>query len=214
MLRTATLLDMFLATKARLPSGVMATAATSSSIGTSPRWVTLAPWMDSTETLLDARLAISARSPLREIARPDGWPPTVSVSISLGGLAARSTTNSLLSGATLHLPPASWVITELASNPSLPSGVICKLVGGPTTELDSGSDARMRGLAGWLTSTTTSASLPPDPIIWPSGPNAIFSSIPTRMSVVAAKPLPIGNSESARSVRFSACLNIGGGSFP
>ena len=43
--------------------------------------------MESTETLLPTRLATKARSPFLEIDRPEGLLPTVSVSISFGGLA-------------------------------------------------------------------------------------------------------------------------------
>ena len=126
--------------------------------------------MESTETLLPTRLATKARSPFLEIDRPEGLLPTVSVSISFGGLAARSMTNSLSSGTGFHAAPSCTLVTELATSPSLPSGVICRLVGGPSSEFISGRLARIRGFAGLETSITSTASLPGGPFTKPSGP--------------------------------------------
>jgi len=146
--------------KARLPSGAMATAATSLPIGTSATAFTAVPSINSTETLLPARLAISARSPLREMARPEGCLPTVTVSISLGGAASRSMTYSLSSGAGFQAPLSCTELTELATRPRRPFGVICRLVGGPSREFTSGKLARMRGWAGLAMSMTSTASAP------------------------------------------------------
>src|SRR5882757_1797385 len=109
----------------------MTIAAACCSTGTSLTALTVEPWIETTETLLPSRLAINARSPFLEIDRPDGCRPTVTVSINFGGLAVRSITYSLLSGTDFQeLPSWTWT-TELATRPSLPSGVICRLVGGP-----------------------------------------------------------------------------------
>ena len=71
--------------------------------------------------------------------------PTVTVSISLGGLAVRSITNSLLSGATFHAVPSCTITTEFATSASLPSAVICRLVGGPSSEFINGIDHNYPG---------------------------------------------------------------------
>ena len=79
-------------------------------------------------------------------------------------------TNSLLSGATFQALPSWFITTELATSPSLPSGVICRLVGGPSSEFISGRLARIFGLAGLLTSSTSTASLPGGPFTCPAAP--------------------------------------------
>ncbi len=89
---TATLLTRFMTAKARLPSGVMATPATSLPIGTSATTFTLVPSIDRTVTPLPARLAINISLPVRAIDSPEGCLPTVTVSISFGGVAFRSMT--------------------------------------------------------------------------------------------------------------------------
>ena len=79
-------------------------------------------------------------------------------------------TNSRSSGDTVK-PLASGVCnTEFATRPSLPSGVICRLVGGPSSEFISGNRARITGFAGVETSMTRTSSLPGGPLTEPSGP--------------------------------------------
>jgi len=101
--------------------------------------------------------------------------PTVTVSISLGGSAVRSMTYSLSSGTDFHAPPSWTWTTELATRPNLPSGVICRLVGGPSREFAIGRLARILGLAGLEMSMTSTASLPGAPKIRPSGPMVIHA---------------------------------------
>src|SRR5437879_1692389 len=102
----------------------MTTAAACSPNGTSPTALTVEPWIETTDTLLPSRLALNARSPFRDIDGPYGCRPTVTVSINFGGSAVRSMTYSLSSGTVFHaLPSWTWT-TELATRPSLPSGVI------------------------------------------------------------------------------------------
>ena len=74
-----------LVASARLPSGVKATDATSSPIGTVSTTLTSFPLIESTVIDLSARLVTSARFPARLIARPDGCLPTSTVPIWLGG---------------------------------------------------------------------------------------------------------------------------------
>ncbi len=93
--------------------------------------------------------------------------PTATVSATVGGLAFMSMTNSLLSGAIFQALPSWFITTELATRPSLPSGVTCRFVGGPSREFISGSEARMRGLAGSATLMISTASLPGGPFTWP-----------------------------------------------
>ena len=81
-----------LAAIARLPSGVKTTCATCSPMATVSTSVTFLPAMRSTLIELSARLVTSARLPARLIDRPEGCLPTMTVSISAGGLALRSIT--------------------------------------------------------------------------------------------------------------------------
>ncbi|PZP66844.1 MAG: hypothetical protein DI592_23690, partial [Stenotrophomonas maltophilia] len=75
-------------------SGAIATALTTSPIGSVSATVTLLPRIESTVIDLPARFATRANRPVRSMARPDGWAPTFTVSITLMGRAVRSTTNS------------------------------------------------------------------------------------------------------------------------
>ena len=54
--------------------------------------LTCLPWIESTLIELSARLVSSARLPARLIDMPEGCLPTVTVSISFGGLVLRSMT--------------------------------------------------------------------------------------------------------------------------
>ena len=113
----------------------------------------------------------------RLIDRPDGCLPTLTVSISCGGLAVRSMTQSRVSGTCLRTPPSLTTLIELATSARPSSGVIARLVGGPTIVLVSGRLTSVRGasvgllysagrvsapeLATLLTGQFTGASEPP-----------------------------------------------------
>lgn len=115
---------------ARRPSGVKRTCETDSPIATVSISVTFRSAMRSTLTELSARLATSASVPARLIDRPEGCLPMASVSISFGGVAARSITNSRLSGTWRRTPFSSTTLSELATSASFSSAVIARLVGG------------------------------------------------------------------------------------
>ena len=110
---------------------------------------------------------------------PEGCLPTVTVPITFGGLAFRSTTKTLLSGTSLWLQPSTSGATELATSAISPDGTIARLVGGPTTEFISGIVALMRGAPGLERSITLKVSWPGSRTIglWFSIP--FFSSLPT-----------------------------------
>ena len=168
---------------ARLPSGVIATPATPSA-GAPTETVSVTstslPWIDSTESVPSARLATSARSPFGLIASPEGCLPTVTVPITLGGLAFRSTRNTLLSGSSLWLQPSTAGATELATSAISPEGVIARLVGGPTTEFISGIVAVILGASGLDTSSTVRVSCPGSRTIgFRFSSTPFFSSLPT-----------------------------------
>src|SRR5262249_15171687 len=80
---------------ARLPSGVMATAdgcwlgASAGASATVPTTATVFPEIDKTLTLLSARLATSAKFPVRLIAMPEGCLPVWIVAMTAGGEAVR-----------------------------------------------------------------------------------------------------------------------------
>src|SRR5216683_6165237 len=125
MSSTASLCALYRATSACLASGVMATAAASSPAGNVMVLITLTcvPVMVATVTELSALLATSTSVPALLMAMPEGCLPTVTVSTSVGGLACRSITNSLLSGTGFQVPPSSTHSTELATSATWSSGV-------------------------------------------------------------------------------------------
>ncbi len=129
-----------------------------------------------------ARLHTSAMSPFGLNDRPDGCLPKVSVCTSFGGLAFMSMTNSLSVGTILRTPLSSATVIELATSAMLPLGEIARLVGGPTTEFSSFSEATTFGSSGFARSKITTVSLPVGLTIglpWASVPG--FSSLPTIM---------------------------------
>ncbi len=151
IVNSATLLAAGLVASALVPSGVIATAETWSAgnpIGTVPTTRTSLPLIDRTEIVPSPRLATRARSPFELIARPEGCLPTVTVPTILGGLAFRSTTNTLSSGSKRRPQPWTTGASELATSAMSPEGAIARLVGGPTTEFTSGIVAVMRGVSG------------------------------------------------------------------
>src|SRR5271165_1597015 len=118
MSSSATRLAPDLTTRARLPSGVIATAdgfaggaAWAPDVGaglatdTVSTSFTFFPSIDSTLTESSARLAARASVPARLIAMPDGCLPASTVAIWAGGEVVRSMTKILLSGTPFQLSP-------------------------------------------------------------------------------------------------------------
>lgn len=108
---------------------------------------------------------------------------TVSMSTSLGASAIRLIANRFLSGATFQALPSWFMTTRLATNPILPSGMICELVGGP--EVSS-------LVAGWRELSACRAGdvqhrdkvLAGRIVDLPMGSYVRFSSRPTRISLL------------------------------
>src|SRR5258708_6402435 len=177
---TAALLLTFLEAKARVPSGVKATAETCSPIATVSTTLTSCPWMERTVMELSALLATSARLPARLIAIPEGCLPPLTVAISAGGFALRSITNMSLPGELFHAPPSWTQSIELATRARLPSGVMARFVGGPYTEFISGRLPMSRGFSRSPMSSTSTASLPGgDKTALPSASQNTLLSTPT-----------------------------------
>lgn len=146
--------------------------------------VTCLPAMRSTLTELSARLATSARLPARLIDRPEGCLPTVSVSISLGGVVLRSITNRRLSGTCRRTPFSSTTLSELATSASVSPGVIARLTGGPAMVLSSCRLPTSLGASGSVPmSSTCTVSRPIGArITAPASLHDCFSSLATSMS--------------------------------
>ena len=134
-------------TSAVLPSGVNAAWLTPDAAGamvTLLRGVTVLPWMPKTDTVPSDRLATSASVPCRLMLTPAAPAPAWSVLITRGGVALRSTTDTLLSGICLVLSAGSICIAEVTrARPS--SGVMATLRGGPTTLVGTGISATTLG---------------------------------------------------------------------
>ena len=108
------------------------------------RGVTVLPWMPKTDTVPSDRLATSASVPCRLMLTPAAPAPAWSVLITRGGVALRSTTDTLLSGICLVLSAGSICIAEVTrARPS--SGVMATLRGGPTTLVGTGISATTLG---------------------------------------------------------------------
>ena len=179
---TAILSTADLTARARLPSGVIATAETLSApvpIVTVSVTLTSLPAIDSTEIDPSSRLQTSASVPAALIARPDGFLPSVRVAMTAGGLAFRSMTNSRLSETVVKLPSLGTPLTELATKARSRDGVIARLVGGPTIVLSSGIVATIRSAAGFDMSMIDSVSCPPSCGVGLPFSKVIFSSLPT-----------------------------------
>ena len=181
---TATLWPGNLVASARLPSGVKRTCETDSPIATVSIISTFLPAMRSTLMELSARLATSARVPARLIDSPDGCLPTLTVSISRGGLATRSMTQTRVSGTCLRTPPSSTTLSELATSARLSSGVMARLTGGPAMVLASGRLTIIFGPSGSVPmSITDTESLPIGArTTRPASSQLCFSSLPTIIS--------------------------------
>src|SRR5262249_3469462 len=169
-----------LVASARLPSGVNSTCETMSPISTVSMTFTSVPLTDNTLIDLPARLVTRARLPAGLTLRPDGCLPTVTVSPSLGGLAFRPTTQTLLPGPCLNASPSLLTSIESATSAIELVGSIARLTGGPTTEFLSGRLATIFGLSGSATSRITTESFPAgDTIGLPWSSHKSFSSLPT-----------------------------------
>ena len=186
----------------------MATAAACSPTGTSATWRTAVPSMRSTDTLLPARFATNAIRPSRLMDKPEGCRPTVIVSTSRAGCDERSSTCRVLSGEAVKAPSFSAVTMELATRPSRPSGVICRLVGGPNTELGKGSWLETLGCAGSDTSSTATRSCPPGPLRTRAASNVVLPSMPSSIWLGAAAAM---NGRAPRSSSLRLVVSSGRG---
>ena len=169
---------------ARLPSGVKATATTSSPTVTVPTTFTSRPWIESTLIDLSTRLATRAKSPSRLMATPDGCRPTSSVAACTGGVILRSMTKTLLSGTCFQEAPSCTQSRELATIASRSSGVIARFVGGPISEFINGRFATIFGAAGSVPMSTIETVSFPGGITWRVfvSSQANFWSLPTIIS--------------------------------
>src|SRR3954451_1482063 len=175
-----------LTAKARLPSGVNTTCATLSGRATVSVTLTSVPLIEITLTELSPRLATSAILPSGLMLSPDGCLPTVTVFASLGGLALRSMTYTLLSGTCLKASPSLVTSTESATSAIEPLGSMSRLTGGPTMEFLSGKVGTILGSSGLARSTISTESLPgADNTVFPSSSHQTFSSLPTIMNGLA-----------------------------
>src|SRR5262245_32348667 len=151
-----------------------------SPISTVSMTFTSVPLTDNTLIDLSARLVTSARLPAGLKLRAGCCLAAVTGSASLGGLAFRSMTETLLSGPCLNASPSLLTSIESATSATELVGSIATLTGGPTTEFFSGRLATIFGLSGSARSRITTESFPAgDTIGLPWSSHKSFSSLPT-----------------------------------
>src|SRR5262249_49000941 len=184
-----------------------------SPISTVSMTFTSVPLTDNTLIDLSARLVTSARLPAGLKLRPDGCLPTVTVSASLGGLAFRSRTETLLSGACFSTSPALLTSIESATSAMELVGSIARLTGGPTIEFFSARLTTIFGLSGSARSRITTESLPAgDTIGLPWSSHKSFSSLPTISNGAAWTELKLAITRNVAPLNdeSNACLGCMG----